>query len=158
MWDRKPTTQRYSPEEKERAVRMVLQLREELGTKQGTVKRVADQLGIGVESLRSLGETGTRSITVTVPGTTTAEAARIKELEQEIHELRRANSILKSASAFSRRSSTAHRSDRRLHRRSPPGVRSRADLCRSSPRPAPRSLRPPTTPASPGRRRPVRHR
>lgn len=96
---RKPTTKRYSGEEKERAVRMVLQLRKELGTKQGTVKRVADQLDIGVESLRSWVKQheidhGDRA------GTTTAEAARIKELEQENKELRRANSILKSASAF----------------------------------------------------------
>ena len=74
---RKPTTKRYSPEEKDLAVRMVTQLRRELGTKQGTVKRVADQLGIGVESLRTWVrqheiDHGDRA------GTTTAEAARIK--------------------------------------------------------------------------------
>lgn len=45
----KPTTRRYSEAEKERAVR---QLRKELGTDHGTVKRVADQLGVGVETLR----------------------------------------------------------------------------------------------------------
>ncbi len=45
----KPTMRRYSPEQKEQAVRMVLALRVELGTSQGTVKRVADQLGYGVE-------------------------------------------------------------------------------------------------------------
>ena len=78
---------------------MVFALREELGTKQGTVKRVADQLGIGIESVRGWvkqaeidrGERG---------GTTSGDAARIKALEQENKELRRANSILKSASAF----------------------------------------------------------
>ena len=48
----KPTSRRYSPQEKEQAVRMVRALREELGTSQGTVKRVADQLGYGVESVR----------------------------------------------------------------------------------------------------------
>ena len=48
----KPTTRRYSEAEKDRAVRMVLQLRKELKTEQGTVKRVAEQLGVGVESLR----------------------------------------------------------------------------------------------------------
>ncbi len=47
----KPTTRRYSEAEKERAVRAVRQLRKELGTDHGTVKRVAEQLGIGVESL-----------------------------------------------------------------------------------------------------------
>lgn len=96
---RKPTTKRYSQEEKERAIRMVLQLRKELGTKQGTVKRVADQLDIGVESVRSWVkqheiDDGDRA------GITTAEAEELKALRQEIKELRRANSILKSASAF----------------------------------------------------------
>ena len=95
----KPTTKRYSQEEKDRAVRMVSQLRKKLGAKQGTVKRVADQLDIGVESLRSWVKQheinhGDRA------GMSTAEASRIKELEQENKELRRANSILKSASAF----------------------------------------------------------
>ena len=41
----KPTTRRYSPQEKEQAVRLVRTLRAELGTEHGTVKRVADQLG-----------------------------------------------------------------------------------------------------------------
>ncbi|WP_237682919.1 IS3 family transposase [Mycolicibacterium agri] len=49
----KPTTRRYSSEEKAAAVRMVRTLREELGTEQGTVARVARQLGYGVESVRS---------------------------------------------------------------------------------------------------------
>jgi transposase-like protein len=49
----KPTTRRYTPEQKDQAVRMVFALRRELGTSQGTVKRVGDQLGIGVESVRS---------------------------------------------------------------------------------------------------------
>jgi transposase-like protein len=58
----KPTTRRYTPEQKDQAVRMVFALRRELGTSQGTVKRVGDQLGIGVESVRSWvkqGEIGT---------------------------------------------------------------------------------------------------
>ncbi|PEG33010.1 IS3 family transposase, partial [Mycolicibacterium agri] len=49
----KPTTRRYSSEEKAAAVRMVRTLRKELGTEQGTVARVARQLGYGVESVRS---------------------------------------------------------------------------------------------------------
>jgi transposase len=95
----KPTTRRYTPEEKDQAVRMVRALRAELGTSQGTVKRVADQLGYGVESVR----TWVRQAEVDngeVIGTTTAEAARVKQLEQENRELKRANAILKSASAF----------------------------------------------------------
>ena len=48
----KPTTRRYTPEEKASAVRMVRALREELGTDHGTVQRVARQLGYGIESVR----------------------------------------------------------------------------------------------------------
>jgi transposase len=48
----KPTTRRYSPEEKAAAVRMVHTLRVELGTDHGTVYRVGRQLGYGVESVR----------------------------------------------------------------------------------------------------------
>lgn len=46
-------SRRYSPEEKRAAVRMVRSLRAETGTTAGTVRRVADQLGYGVESVRS---------------------------------------------------------------------------------------------------------
>ena len=95
----RPTTHRYSPAEKERAVRAVVQLRKELGTEHGTIQRVADQLGIGPESLRAW----VRQADIDAgakPGVTSAEAARIKELEQENRELRRANEILKTASAF----------------------------------------------------------
>jgi len=48
----KPTTRRYSQAEKDGAVRAVRQLRKELGTDHGTVQRVADQLGYGVETVR----------------------------------------------------------------------------------------------------------
>ncbi len=95
----KATMRRYSPERKEQAVRMVFALRAELGTAQGTVRRVADQLGVGVESLRSWVKQheidhGERA------GTTTQDAAKIKELEQGVRELRRANEILKRAAHF----------------------------------------------------------
>ena len=95
----KPTTRRYSAEEKAQAVRLVRQLRAELGSDHGTVKRVAEQLGYGLESVRSW----VRQADIddgAKPGTTTADAERIKALEQEVKELRRTNSILKSASAF----------------------------------------------------------
>lgn len=93
------TSHRCSQAEKDRAVRAVFQLRKELGTDHGTVKRVADQTGIGEESLRKW----VRQAEIDgglVPGVTSEQAARIRELEQENRELRRANSILKSASAF----------------------------------------------------------
>ena len=94
-----PSQRRYPPELKERGVRMVLDLRRADPADTGVVARVARQLGVGVESLRTWVkqteiDSGSR------PGTTTADAARIKELEQENRELRRANEILKRASAF----------------------------------------------------------
>jgi transposase len=95
----RPTTRRYTPDEKAQAVRMVRTLREELGTSQGTVKRVAAQLGYGVESVR----TWVRQDEIDageVSGTTTADQARIAELEQENRELKRANAILRSSAAF----------------------------------------------------------
>jgi transposase len=95
----KPTTRRYSPEEKAQAVRLVRQLRKELGTEHGTIQRVASQLGIGVESVRSWVKQADVDEGVK-PGLSSDDAARIKELEQENRELRRANAILKSASAF----------------------------------------------------------
>jgi transposase len=95
----KPTTRRYSPEEKARAVRLVRQLRKELGTKHGTIQRVADQIGCGVESLRTWVKQADIDEGVE-PGVTSAEQRRIKELEQENRELRRANELLKRASSF----------------------------------------------------------
>jgi len=73
----KPTTRRYTREEKVAAVRMVRSLRAELGTDQGTVQRVATQLGYGVESVRSW----VSQVDVgdgKAPGTTTADARRVR--------------------------------------------------------------------------------
>jgi transposase len=94
-----PAQRRYPPEVKERAVRMVHQLRREDPADQGIIGRVARQLGVGTESLRSWVkqaeiDTGAR------PGLTTAESQEIAELQREIKELRRANEILIAASAF----------------------------------------------------------
>jgi transposase-like protein len=114
----KPNTRRYTPEEKAQAVRLVRQLRKELGTDHGTVQRVAEQLGYGTESVRKWVQQADIDDGA-APGVTMADAARMRQLEQENRELRRANEILRRASAFSRRSSTAHRSDRRLRRRQP---------------------------------------
>ncbi|MDX1886832.1 IS3 family transposase [Mycolicibacterium sp. 120270] len=97
----KPTTRRYSAEEKAAAVRMVRTLRAELGTEQGTVQRVARQLGYGVESVR----TWVRQADIDeglAPGVTTTESKKVRELEQEIRELKRANEILKRAAKFLR--------------------------------------------------------
>ena len=95
----RPTTRRYTPEEKARAVRLVRQLRKELGTSHGTIQRVADQIGCGVESLRTWVKQADIDEGLE-PGVSTAEQTRIRELEQEVRELRRANDLLKRASAF----------------------------------------------------------
>ena len=95
----KPTTRRYSPEEKARAVRLVRQLRKELGQSHGTIQRVAEQIGCGVESLRSWVKQADIDEGVE-PGVSSVESKRIRELEQENRELRRANDLLKRASSF----------------------------------------------------------
>lgn len=95
----RPTAGRYSPEEKVAAVRMVRTLRAELGTEHGTVQRVASQLGYGVESVRiwvKQADLDDGHVAVV----TTNEARRVRELEQENRELRRANEILKRAASF----------------------------------------------------------
>ena len=95
----KPTTRRYSEAEKDRAVRAVRQLRKELGTDHGTVKRVAEQLGIGTESLRAW----VRQAEIddgAKPGLSSEDAEKMKRLEQENRELKRANEILRKASAY----------------------------------------------------------
>ena len=100
MSSRKGSSQRrYQPAEKENAVRLVRLRREERGESHGSVKAVAEQLGFGVESVRSWVKQADIDDGVK-PGTTTADAERIKQLEQELKEVRRANAILKSASAF----------------------------------------------------------
>ena len=95
----KPTTRRYSAEEKRAAVRMVRALRAETGMTHGAVKRVAGQLGYGVESVRAWVKQADIDEGVS-PGVSTSETEHVKELEQEVRELRRANEILKRAAVF----------------------------------------------------------
>jgi len=90
---------KYPEELRERAIRMAVDLRRDPATRTGALKRVGAQLGINPETLRNwVGQAeideGHR------PGVTTAEAQRIAELERENRELRRANEILRTASAF----------------------------------------------------------
>ena len=85
---------KYPPELRERAIRMVAEYREQTGKPHGAVSTVAKQLGINRESLR---------LWVTAAdaeGRDPDDVERITELEREVKELRRANAILKSASAF----------------------------------------------------------
>ena len=95
----KPTTRRYTEEEKAQAVRLVRQLRRELGTEHGTVQRVAEQLGYGVETVRKWVKRADVDEGLKA-GTSSEDRARIKALEQENRELKRANEILRKASAY----------------------------------------------------------
>lgn len=92
-------SQKYPDELRERAVRMVLEIRRDTGESHGVIIRVARELGVGVESLRGWVnraeiDSGNR------PGTSSVDAGRIARLERENRELRRANDILKAASVF----------------------------------------------------------
>ena len=89
----------HPAELRERAVRMVQETMKETGERHGVVTRIAVQLGLGSETLRHWVKqaeinAGER------PGITTKDQQRIAELEKENRELRRANEILKAASAF----------------------------------------------------------
>ena len=93
------TTKRYPVELKERAVKMVLDLQRQDPGDHGIINRVSRQLGVDSESLRiwvkrAEIDAGTRG------GLTSTQEAELKELRREVRELRRANAILQSASAF----------------------------------------------------------
>ena len=89
----------YPDELRERATRMAVEIRQDPATKQGAIARVAERLGMHLETLRNWVRQATVDGGVR-PGTATVEAQRIAQLEQEVRELRRANHILKTASAF----------------------------------------------------------
>lgn len=90
---------RYTNEMRERAVRMVAEVRPEHPHETAALRHVAGMLGMNVETLRlwvhrAQVDAGIR------PGTTSEDAEEIKRLKREVAELRRANEILKSASVF----------------------------------------------------------
>ena len=90
---------KYPDELRERAVRLAVDARKDPVSRPGALARISGQLGINPETLRNWVtqaeiDAGSR------PGTTTTDAERLGELERENRELRRANAILRSASAF----------------------------------------------------------
>jgi transposase len=93
-------TGKYPAELRERAIRMVQEHRGEYGSEWSAIVSIAVKLGIAApETLRKWirraeVDGGQR------PGVTTAESERVRQLERENRELRRANEILKAATAF----------------------------------------------------------
>jgi transposase len=90
---------KYSPELRERAVRMVFEHGQEYPSQWAAMRSIAEKLGCTVEALRRWVRQAERDAGKR-PGLTTDERSRLKQLERENFELRRANEILKKASAY----------------------------------------------------------
>lgn len=93
------TTKRYSLELRERAVRMVLEHEKEHPSQWGAIQSISGKIGCTAETLRrwvrqAESDSGRRA------GLTTDDRSRLKELERENRELKRANEILRKASAY----------------------------------------------------------
>ena len=93
------TPSRFSPEVRERAVRMVLEHQDGHGSQWAAIVSIAEKIGCSAETLRHWVRQAERD-QGRRPGVTTDERQRLKQLERENFELRRANEILKKASAY----------------------------------------------------------
>lgn len=120
---------KYPAEVRDRAVRLVFEHQDKHESQWAAINSIAQKVGCSSESLRKWVRQAERD-SGRRDGVTTDERARMKELERENRELRRANEILRKASAYFAQAAMrpAHRSDDQVHRRPPPGVRSRVDL------------------------------
>ena len=90
---------KYSPELRERAVRLVFDHASDHASQWAAIRSVAEKIGCPVEVLRRWVRQAERD-TGQRPGLTTDERARLKQLERENVELKRANEILRKAAAF----------------------------------------------------------
>ena len=90
---------KFSPEVVERAVRMVFDAKDQYPSQWAAIESIAGKIGCTGETLRKWVRQGERDTGVR-EGVTTVEQQRVKELEREVRELRKANEILRLASAF----------------------------------------------------------
>jgi len=93
------TSARYSPEVRERAVRLVLEQQQQYESQWAAINAICAKIGCTNETLRKWVRQAERDQGVR-PGMSTDERERLKQLERENFELRRANEILRKASAF----------------------------------------------------------
>lgn len=89
----------FAPEIRERAIRLVQEHRAEYETQWAAIRSIAEKIGCSAETLRSWIRRSERDAGLR-PGLTTDERERLKALERENRELKRANEILRKASAF----------------------------------------------------------
>ena len=95
----RPPAKPFSPEVRERAVRLLVEHQGDCATQWAAIQSIADKIGCSAQALRTWVrqaecDAGAR------PGLATDERARLAALEREVRELRRANEILRKASAY----------------------------------------------------------
>jgi transposase len=93
------SNKKYPPEMRERAVRLVFEQQAEYDSQWGAIESIAEKMGCSSEALRKWVRQAERD-SGQRPGPTTNEHVRVVELEREVRELRRANEILRKASAY----------------------------------------------------------